>query len=375
MRISQRRRSENFDVVVAGAGPCGSVIAARLASGGMAVLLLEADDFRRPRVGEFLSPGVRSSLNALALLDPAWERSHRPVNEFASAWASSEAAARNYIFDAYGSGLVLDRARFDRELALAAVRRGARLATRARLHAVVRAGGGWEITFDKGGRQFEARCGFLIFCSGRRSRLPAGFAIRRQRLDRLVCLGLRASGYNGEAFPLVESYAHGWAYSTMLQSSELVIYLFADSDDQAGQRTSRFPSSLLRQLAKCPRTAARLIASTAAKASDISFFAADASSTLRRPATGPGWCLAGDCAQTVDPLSSAGIGCALRHAKLVSEALLKPGSASNPDLSGYASYLSNSYADYLDSRRRVYGSENRWMTNFWHSRGRTAGAN
>jgi flavin-dependent dehydrogenase len=375
MRIIQRRLSENFDVVVAGAGPCGSVIAARLASGGMAVLLLEADDFRRPRVGEFLSPSVRSSLNGFALLDSGWERNHRPVNEFASAWASPDLAARNYIFDAYGSGLVLDRVRFDLELALAAVRRGARLAIRARLHTLVRTGGSWEITFDKGGRQFEVRCGFLVFCSGRRSRLPAGFAIRRQRLDRLVCLGLRSPGYDSEDFPLVESYVHGWAYSTRLQSGELVIYVFVDLNDQTDQRSSRFPSLLLRELAKCPRTAGRLIDSTAVKASDISFFAADASSTLRRPAMGPGWCLAGDCAQTVDPLSSAGIGYALQHAKLVSQALLKSQSTSNPDLSGYASYLSDSYAFYLDSRSRVYASEHRWMTNFWHSRGRTAGAN
>src|SRR5215472_539273 len=354
MTMNQRQRHENFDVVVAGAGPCGSVIAARLAAGGMAVLLLEADDFGRPRVGEFLSPGVRSNLNGFALLDPGWERNHRSVKEYASAWASSEVMARNYIFDAYGSGLVLDRARFDRELALAAVRRGAGLVTRARIHTFARTGGSWEITFDKGGQQFQVRCGFLVFCSGRKSRLPAGFAVRRQRLDRLVCLGLRCSGYKDEAFPLVESYPNGWVYSTQLQSGELLIYLFVGPDNQANQRSFPFPSLLLRELAKCPRTAGRLIASTATKASDISFFATDASSTLRRPAIGPGWCLAGDCAQTVDPLSSAGIGYALQHAKLVSEALLKSRSTANPDLSGYANYLTNSYAYYLDSRRRVY---------------------
>jgi flavin-dependent dehydrogenase len=45
-----------FEVAVVGAGPAGSMIAARLAVGGIRVLLVEATGFDRPRVGEFLSP-------------------------------------------------------------------------------------------------------------------------------------------------------------------------------------------------------------------------------------------------------------------------------------------------------------------------------
>jgi len=60
-------------------------------------LLLEANDFGKPRLGEFLSPAIRARLNRLAILEPGWDRIHRPVNEFASAWDTSEINARNYI--------------------------------------------------------------------------------------------------------------------------------------------------------------------------------------------------------------------------------------------------------------------------------------
>jgi hypothetical protein len=231
-----------------------------------------------------------------------------------------------------------------------------------------RRGDRWEITFSRGTRQFDVRCGFLVLCCGRKSRLPATFAANRQRLDRLMCLGVRISGYRGEDFPLVESHAHGWAYSSGLQSGELAIYQFVDPERRAAHASARLPSMLLRELANCPRTAARLLDATATEASDVSFFATDASSTVRRPAMGAGWCLAGDCAQTVDPLSSAGMSYALEHAKLVSGAILKSRSICNPGMSEYADYLSKSYTDCLESRSRVYRSEHRWMTDFWYSR-------
>src|ERR1700693_4739682 len=128
----------NFEVVVVGGGPAGSTVAARLAAGGIRVLLVEATAFDRPRVGEFLSPQARAAVNRSRILGEGWEQGHRFVSEFLSAWGSSDAIARNYIFDAYGQGLLLNRAKFDRDLADGAVGWGAQLLTRARVRAVAR---------------------------------------------------------------------------------------------------------------------------------------------------------------------------------------------------------------------------------------------
>jgi flavin-dependent dehydrogenase len=357
-----------FDVVVVGAGPCGSVLAARLASGGVRVLLLEATAFEQARMGEFVSPQAQSMLNGLALLESGWEREHRYVSEFVSAWGSQQAVSRNYIFDAYGRGLVLDRVKFNRGLARVAVSRGARLVTRARLNTLERSAGGWQLVIDRKGTKFAVHCGFLVLCSGRSSRPPQILAIARQRLDRLVCLGLRVSNYDGEDFPCVESYSEGWVYSAKLPSGELIVNVFVDPDLRAVRTTGDVREFLLKEVANCPTSASRLLRTNPTTRSDVTFFATDASSTLQRPAVGVGWCIAGDCAQTVDPLSSGGIGHALEHAKLISDTVLRSASCESIDLSEYAAHLTNSYANYLTARSHFYGLEHRWCTTFWQRR-------
>jgi flavin-dependent dehydrogenase len=357
--------SANFDVAVVGAGPAGSMIAARLAAGGIRVLLVEATAFDRPRVGEFLSPQARAAVIRSKILGVGWERGHLFVGEFLSAWGSSDAVARNYIFDAYGQGLVLDRAKFDRSLAEGAVGCGAHLLTRARVRAVVRSSNCWELDIDRNGKSSLVRCAFLAVCAGRAGDLLRALSVKRHHLDRLVCLGMRVLNYRGDNRPSVESYSRGWTYSVSLASGELIVNLFTEPDPQRHEKFSRSPDFLLKELANCPVAASRLLAADRIKSADVTFFAADASSTYSLPATGPGWCLAGDSVQTLDPLSSGGIAQALEHGTLVSDAVLRSRSLRDTDLSEYAARVDRSRDPYLMARHHFYSLEQRWATLFW----------
>jgi menaquinone-9 beta-reductase len=61
-----------YDAVVAGAGPAGSTLSARLARVGVAVLLVEASAFEREKAGEFLSPQARAAVNRSQVLRSDW---------------------------------------------------------------------------------------------------------------------------------------------------------------------------------------------------------------------------------------------------------------------------------------------------------------
>jgi flavin-dependent dehydrogenase len=355
----------NFEVVVVGAGPAGSMIAGRLAAAGIEVLLVEATAFDRPRVGEFLSPQARAAVNRSRILGEGWEQEHRFVSEFLSTWGSSDAVARNYIFDPYGPALVLNRATFDRALAEGAVNHGAHLLTRARVRAVARTSDGWKVGIDHNGKSWSVRCAFLAVCSGRAGHLLRALSVKRHRLDRLVCLGMRVLNFRGDNRPSVESYSRGWTYSANLASGELIINLFTEPDTQGHERFSCSADFLLQELANCPTAASRLLGADPIKTADVTFFAADASSTYSIPATGPGWCLAGDSVQTLDPLSSGGIAQALEHGILVSDAVLGSRSVRDIDLSEYAASIQRSHDSYLAARHHFYGLEQRWATIFW----------
>jgi flavin-dependent dehydrogenase len=354
-------RKHIYDTVVVGAGPAGSVLAARLATNGVSVLLVEASGFDGPREGEFLAPEARALVNEIAILKEGWERRHQVIPEFVSTWGASDQVSRNYIFNPHGHGLALDRTIFDRELADAAVECGALLLTRSYVRAASRMPDGWEIAIEHDAQRFNLQCKFLAACCGR-SEVPfPGLPRTRRRIDKLICLGLRLQSYSGDVRPTTEAYSHGWVYSVGLASGELIVNLFTE-----GSQLHR-PSLdlLLRELAECPLAASRVAASNVTKASQVAFFCTDTSSICSRPAAGRGWCLVGDAAQSLDPLSSGGIVQALRHAILVSDSLLRCSYLSEVDWTGYAAHLDESYSTYRSNRRRVYRMEQRWRTPFW----------
>lgn len=354
-----------YDVAIAGAGPAGSILAARLARAGADTLLVEASGFEGPRAGEFLSPQARSMINRSEILPTGWERRHQPIHEFTGSWGSAQRFARDFIFEAQGHALALDRASFDRELAEAAALHGATLETHAKVCTAERHGGEWTIGIERGAEHCSVRAGFIVVCCGRNGMIQ-GIPTRRQRLDRLFCLGLRMGNCPGDIGASIESYARGWAYSVKLESGELVVNVCTES---AGQRR-QFGSveALLEELAHCPIAAARVLSCQAMSASDVSLFAADASSAVSRPAAGEGWRMAGDCAQSMDPLSAGGIMSALDHAEMILDDFTRAKSLRDAEFGVYCARLDDNYRNYLTARRRFYGMEKRWASPFWEKR-------
>ena len=62
--------SDNFDVIIAGAGPAGSSTAIHLARNDLRVLLVEQKKFPRPKLcGEFISPECQRHFQNLGVAE------------------------------------------------------------------------------------------------------------------------------------------------------------------------------------------------------------------------------------------------------------------------------------------------------------------
>jgi flavin-dependent dehydrogenase len=365
---------QSHDVVVVGAGAAGSVIARNLAAAGLKVVMIDRALFDRARAGEFISPSTRATLNRMQILNAGWEACHAHANEFVSCWGSAIRSFRNYVFDPNAHALVLDRAEFDKSLSEAALASGATLLRGTHLSNAVRLNDVWKLTLVQDRTVVETECSLLVLCTGRSGSRLQCLDTRRRRLDRLVCLGMRIGPYAGDTRPFVESYENGWVYSVGLPSGELMINLFTETDRNSGHRIDKSLDFLLSEIAECPIACSRILRSNPKRSDEAKTFVADASSSCTRPAAGPGWCLAGDLAQSLDPLSSSGIAQALQHGELVSNSITGSSSPGTVEFDDYCSHLDETYATYLAGRVEVYGLERRWRTPFWLRRSDPLGA-
>lgn len=357
--------SGDFDVIVVGAGVCGSAAAAKLCTSGFRVLLLERSERTARRFGEYLSSSACSVVDRSRLLDPCWRNEHLESNEFISAWGGPP-SERNSILDVRGSSIVLNRARFDMSFAHAARGAGAVLRDRVRLVSVRRPSGSWEIAFDEDGRSHSASASFLVLCGGRNGPRINCLPVQRRRFDKLVCLGMRLTSYTGDVRPAVETYENGWAYSVGVPGGELMINLFTESERGSSFHPSKSAEFFLREISQCGIAASRVLSGNAEGIAEI--FSADASSFRARPAVGPGWCLAGDCAQSMDPLSSSGIMHALEHAECLAGELERCRFLAGAVLGQYGQHLDAKYEAYLSERSSVYAAERRRSGTFWRRR-------
>jgi geranylgeranyl reductase family protein len=153
-----------YDVVIAGAGPAGCCAAEHLAEKGFKVLVLE----EHKNIGE---PVQCAGLISPRTLRLAGVSEKVVINRLTGVRVRSPLGARLDICSDRVHALAVDRAAFDRQLALRARDAGAVLYTGCRVRGVERIPGGYRVAAGESGaeRIFEAR--LLIGADGANSRV------------------------------------------------------------------------------------------------------------------------------------------------------------------------------------------------------------
>jgi len=167
--------SRAADVLVVGAGPAGSSLAARLADAGAGVLLLDERTFPRSKpCGDCVSPGALPLLAELGVLE---ELDRRGAGRL-EGWRIRTPAGR-WFGGGFGSaadgtpiaGPALPRRDLDAALLEAAARAGARVREGTRVVDLLRSGGRIRgvLARDGVGREVPLRAGMVVGADGLRS--------------------------------------------------------------------------------------------------------------------------------------------------------------------------------------------------------------
>ena len=350
-----------IDVAVIGGGPAGCATALALMQHGFSTLVLERSTRTAQPLGETLPPAIQKLLVSLGIWDSFLADGHSPSFGTESAWGRADLLANDSIFNPYGSGWHVDRARFDAMMIRAAQEAGANVFAGAQLSGCEEAkNGGWriEIAHNNARRQFVAD--LLVDATGRSASLARKNGARRITFDRLIgIVGLFAARSVATIPPghtLVEAVEEGWCYSAALPDMRLVLAYMTDAD-LCASGTHDLTNYFFGKLQTARHTQSRI--KHYDLTSKLRIFAAN--SSRLNFAGGRNWVAVGDAAMAFDPLSSQGIYKAIESGLRVAQSTQEQWTGS--------SSLEQSFNDYLVTRAAYYAKERRWPNSlFWQRR-------
>ncbi|MGH9317517.1 MAG: NAD(P)/FAD-dependent oxidoreductase [Thermoanaerobaculia bacterium] len=175
--------TQPYDTIVVGAGPAGAAAATMLARAARRVLLLEKDEFPRPKVcGEFLSSGALACLEELGARGPVEELNPERIERGVISWPGGPRVC----FRVPAPALGLSRYRLDHLLASGARQAGAEVWFGARVLSVEGSEGRpFRVRLIRAQTEEEVQSPTVIGAWGRWDaldrRLERGFLLRRAR--------------------------------------------------------------------------------------------------------------------------------------------------------------------------------------------------
>ena len=328
------------DVLVVGAGPAGSALAASLAAGGRDVLLIESHAHPRPKAcAEYASPRILEELGRLGLPEASWQANALALAGMRVIRGDDAVDVRYRDASGPRNAWGLDRQVFDAELAAHATSQGARLLEHVTFDQPIWTDGrvsGAMVVTSAGPRQIS--CRWLIGADGARSRVAARLGVER-RVVAPRRLGMVAH-YEGDSELADHGEMHvgpGWYVGLApLAGGRLNVGMALPlTQGTTGSARQRFQAGIDGIPAVAARLKGRARLTPIRGASPIGHRVARAA--------GPGWMLIGDAAGFVDPFTGEGIYRALRSARAAAESLAD-GDIGAEDR-------------YLDARRRAFAAK------------------
>jgi flavin-dependent dehydrogenase len=347
-----------WDVIVAGAGPAGSVAAYTLARAGHRTLLADNLAGRGSKIGETIPGAAVRLLRSFGLPAPEIDGPHRSVSTILSSWNSPDLLARYSIRDPYGTAWRLDRDAFDSDLRLAAIAGGVTFRTN-HVGELQTQRGCWEVRFCDGAIEHTK---WIVDATGRRAALARRLGVQRFRDERLIAFyGVGRIDPDWQADrTIVEAVSEGWWYAARLPSGAPIAGFHTRARKASDLRIKR--DAWTEELIQTQHVSKFV----SPKLFDKPPRALDARGARLADFDGDRWIACGDAAMCFDPISGQGIFSALQSGHAAAEAVVHALDGDTAKLSQYSSRMEDAWAICRSRARTIYRSERRWQSSpFW----------
>ena len=330
----QPKLDSQYDIIVVGAGPAGSTVAALSAEFGYRVLLLDRAGMPRFHVGESLIPECYWPLKRLGLIDQL-KQSAFPKKFSVQFYSEGTKASAPFYFDMHNphecsQTWQVERGQFDGMLLDNAVAKGAVAHTRAHVLDAIWDGDqavGVKVKLTDGDspRQVEIGAKIVVDATGQSAFLAS--RLKLKTTDARLKKGTiwtywkgaqRDPGKDEGATLIMQTQGkESWFWYIPLQDDIVSVGCTGNMSYMFNKDRSDSEQIYQEELARCPALADRLANATRTE----DYFTTKDFSYYSSKGAGPGWMLVGDAFGFIDPVYSSGVFLALKSGEFAADSI------------------------------------------------------
>lgn len=361
------------DVVIVGGGPAGASAAISiLLYTDLKVALIENSNLDNLKVGEHVSASIFDLTDYLGIdRKNILEQFSIPSFGSTSYWGSHLPSKNESILNYEGQSYQLDRQQFDLHLIKKVADLGGVVLPRTTCTSYnQQSNGSWKILANhKLNGALSINSKYLVDATGRKSSVSRKLGIRSIKIDKLMGVGtfLKTSAQEYDAHQqMIETTELGWWYTSTLPNNTISATLFTDADIVSKMKLNE-PQKWNEALASTKHIIGKL---SGMHSKSQKLYIRDASSQINDCSDYTNFIAIGDAAISFDPISSMGIGFAMTSgchaASLIGSQIRNKDCSSTKE---FQNDLNQHFNNYLDTRKKYYGQEKRWLeSSFWSRR-------
>ena len=354
-----------LDVIIVGGGPAGIATALTLGARGISHCIVEARLFPTQKLGEAIPPNAKPLLKKLGIQHLVEAKEHHMYYGNKSCWGNTELEQKEFITGIYGSGYLLDRLQFEKQLRIHVQNTGSLFMAGYKLRKVIRINDGIEAYIQKENETQILSAKYIVDATGRKATVCNQLGIKKQLLDDQFAIVIKATLTAPIAHQiLVEATVNGWWYAAPLSDKEITLMFFTDR--ALVPEKKNIVSFIENQLVETLHISTLL---ALAKLDFETMKVMPAGTSKLDKAYGKNWMAVGDAAYTFDPISSYGITSALASGYYAGHALASTFENKEDGMLAYSYVVENAFQGYIEKLIAQYALETRWKESaFWKKR-------
>lgn len=362
--------SRIFDALVIGGGPAGTIASSILARRGKDVVVCERNVSFGRKTGDCLSAESANFLRRLSMGHAL--TGHTLTPGISVAWGDERITDRNYLFEPFGEGYLLDRSLFDAALSKKCIDFGTNWLAGVTFLAAKYSNRLWLVTFkDQSGTKFTLVARSVIDAGGRASRFSLRSGGMKQEISQLVAIAgqFDYSFDKKRGWSSIESVNDGWWYFSQLPNQACQAIKFTDISSLQRSKRDResgvdFKKRFIEQVADIKSLRRMNLSGKSLKNLSV----CDASSTRVIVPSDKltNWLPIGDAAMCFDPITTNGLSFAISSAYYGANAVLDMLKGETGANEAYMFTIHKHFEETIEATRNVYQREQRWPeSRFW----------